>query len=68
MANIKFIKTEAVPLEMHKVRIVQRINLIPLEERIKSNQEAGNNAHLLKNEDVFLDMLTDSGVNAISIA
>ena len=66
MANIKFIKTEAVPLEMHKVRIVQRINLISLEERIKCNQEAGNNAHLLKNEDVFLDMLTDSGVNAMS--
>ncbi len=66
MANIKFIKTQAVPLEMHKVRIVQRINLIPLEERIKSNEEAGNNAHLLKNEDVFLDMLTDSGVNAMS--
>ncbi len=66
MANIKFIKTEPVPLEMHKVRIVQRINLIPLKERIKSNKEAGNNAHLLKNEDVFLDMLTDSGVNAMS--
>ena len=66
MANIKFIKTEAVPLEMHKVRIVERIRLIPLEERIKKNKEAGNNAHLLKNEDVFLDMLTDSGVNAMS--
>lgn len=66
MANIKFIKTPAVPLEMHKVRIVQRIELIPLEERIRRNEEAGNNAHLLKNEDVFLDMLTDSGVNAMS--
>ncbi len=66
MTNIKFVKSEPVPLEMHKVRIVQKIQLIPLEERIERNREAGNNAHLLKNEDVFLDMLTDSGVNAMS--
>lgn len=66
MANIKFIKGEPVPLEMHKVRIVQKLELLPLEERVKKIQEAGNNAHLLKNEDVFLDMLTDSGVNAMS--
>ncbi|MDR1700998.1 MAG: tryptophanase [Lachnoclostridium sp.] len=66
MTDIKFIKTEPVPVEMHKVRIVQKIQLIPLKERIERNREAGNNAHLLKNEDVFLDMLTDSGVNAMS--
>lgn len=66
MANIKFVKSDSVPLEMHKVRIVQKINLIPLEERIEANRLAGNNAHLLKNDDVFLDMLTDSGVNAMS--
>lgn len=66
MPSIKFIRSEAVPLEMHKVRIVQKLNLLPIEERVKKNKEAGNNAHLLKNEDVFLDMLTDSGVNAMS--
>ena len=66
MANIKFMRGEPVPLEMHKVRIVQKLQLLPLEERVKKIQEAGNNAHLLKNEDVFLDMLTDSGVNAMS--
>jgi len=66
MSNIKFINQEHIPIEMHKARIVQKINLISLEERIKANNKASNNSHLLKNEDVFLDMLTDSGVNAMS--
>ena len=66
MPEIKFIKSPEVPLEMHKVRVVQKLTLLPLEERIKKNEESGNNAHLLKNEDVFIDMLTDGGVNAMS--
>jgi len=51
---------------MHKVRMVQKINLHPVEDRLASMQEAGFNTFLLKNRDVFLDMLTDSGVNAMS--
>jgi len=66
MQKIKFYKEEAVPLEMHKVRIVQKINLKPVDERLKAMKEAGSNTFLLKNRDVFLDMLTDSGVNAMS--
>jgi tryptophanase len=46
--------------------MVQRINLLPVEERLQSMSEAGFNTFLLKNRDVFLDMLTDSGVNAMS--
>jgi len=57
---------ERVPLEMHKVRIVQKLNLRPVEYRHQAMNEAGNNTFLLQNEDVFLDMLTDSGVNAMS--
>ena len=53
---------------MHKARMVQSLNLLPVEERVKASQEAGNNTFLLKNRDVFLDMLTDSGVNAMSQA
>ncbi len=34
---IKFYQETNLPLEMHKVRIVQKLNLIPLEERKKAN-------------------------------
>lgn len=66
MVNIKFIKSDPVPIEMHKARIIQKINLLPIDQRVEINRLAGNNAHLLRNEHVFLDMLTDSGVNAMS--
>ena len=66
MSTVKFLSGENVPLEMHKVRMVQKVNLLPPEERLRSMQEAGFNTFLLKNRDVFLDMLTDSGVNAMS--
>lgn len=66
MSEVKFYSGETIPLEMHKVRIVQKLNLIPVEERQARIAEAGNNTFLLKNRDVFLDMLTDSGVNAMS--
>src|SRR5690554_368204 len=63
---IKYHVMEQLPLEMHKVRIVQKLNLRSIDERKKAIDEAGNNTFLLKNDDVFLDMLTDSGVNAMS--
>ena len=66
MSKVTFLSGEHVPLEMHKVRMVQKINLRPVEERLQHMQEAGFNTFLLKNRDVFLDMLTDSGVNAMS--
>lgn len=66
MSKIDFYSGEFVPLEMHKVRIVQKLRLIPVEERHEAITKAGNNTFLLQNRDVFLDMLTDSGVNAMS--
>lgn len=66
MANIKFHYGERIPLEMHKVRIVQKLNLVPVDQRLQAASGAGNNTFLLKNRDVFMDMLTDSGVNAMS--
>ncbi|WP_062198098.1 tryptophanase [Massilibacterium senegalense] len=66
MSEVKFYYGENIPLEMHKVRIVQKLNLPPVERRLEAMKEAGYNTFLLKNKDIFMDMLTDSGVNAMS--
>ena len=58
--------TESFPLEMHKARVIQKLNLLEPQKRLEAMEEAGFNTFLLKNKDVFLDMLTDSGVNAMS--
>ena len=64
---VKFYKSEnQVPLEMHKVRMIQKLSLLPVEDRLKKIQEAGNNTFLLQNKDIYMDMLTDSGVNGMS--
>ena len=63
---IKFYQEKKVPLEFHKVSIVHKINLLPIERRLEAIYEGGFNTFLLRNKDVFLDMLTDSGVNAMS--
>ncbi len=66
MSKIRFFSGEQIPVEQHKVRIVQKLDLEPVEKRLEFMQEAGNNTFLLRNRDVFMDMLTDSGVNAMS--
>jgi tyrosine phenol-lyase len=64
--SIKLSSGKEIPIEMHKTRMIQKIALIPVEERLKAIGEAGYNTFLLKTKDIFLDMLTDSGVNAMS--
>lgn len=66
MTQVKFHSGAVIPLEMHKVRIVQKLRLLPVEDRVAAMNAAGNNTFLLQNADVFMDMLTDSGVNAMS--
>ncbi len=66
MPEIKFYNRPAVPMEMHKVKIVQKLNLLPARERLQRMEQAGFNTFLLHNGDIFMDMLTDSGVNAMS--
>lgn len=55
-----------VPVEMRKVRIAQKLALSAVERRLAAIMEAGNNTSLLRNSDVCMDMLTDSGVNAMN--
>ena len=64
--KIKFHSGEDIPLELHKVRVVQKLHLVPIERRLEALQEGGFNTFRLNTTDVFLDMLTDSGTNAMS--
>ncbi|MBD8387816.1 tryptophanase [Dysgonomonas sp. BGC7] len=64
--KIKFYNGENIPLELHKVRVVQKLHLVPIERRLEALYEAGFNTFRLDTKDVFLDMLTDSGTNALS--
>ena len=66
LKTVKFYSGVDTPLEMHKVRVVQKLNLLPVEERKEAIFGAGFNTFLLQNKDVYLDMLTDSGTNAMS--
>lgn len=66
MSSVKFYSGENIPLELHKVRVVQKLHLVPIERRLDAIKEAGFNTFRLSTNDVFLDMLTDSGTNAMS--
>ena len=66
MPAIKFYDHETIPVEMHKVKIVQQLQLLPADQRLEKMREAGFNTFQLHNGDIFMDMLTDSGVNAMS--
>jgi tyrosine phenol-lyase len=63
---ISFYSGEKIPVELHKVRIVQKLHLKPIEERLIAIDKGGYNTFLLNTNDIFLDMLTDSGTNAMS--
>jgi tyrosine phenol-lyase len=65
-ATVKFFSRKEIPLEMHKVRIVQSLNLVDVQRRVEAIGRAGYNSFLLETKDIFLDMLTDSGTNAMS--
>ena len=66
MSKVKFYQGGDIPLELHKVRVVQKLHLVPIERRLEAMKEAGFNTFRLSTRDVFLDMLTDSGTNAMS--
>lgn len=60
--------TRPLPFEPYRSRVVEPIRVSTRQERAQFLAEAGFNPFLLKAEQVMIDLVTDSGTSALSVA